>query len=306
MMRTMPRVCANGIELEYEEIGSGPVVLLVMGIGAQLVYWPDAFCERLAARGYRVIRFDNRDVGLSTKIHGVRVESIFRMLARHLAGLPIQAPYTLDDMADDAVGLLDALRISRAHVVGVSMGGMIAQTMAIRHPSRIMSLVSIASHTGDRRFMITGPRAAWALLSKPPKNRDEAMDRAEKFYRTVGSRGFPIDVPGLRARAARAYDRCAYPPGFARQMAAVLASGSRTKSLRKIRVPALVLHGTDDTMLRPAGGQATARAIPGARLVMVKGMGHDLPEGAWPIVIDAIHAHVRDTRPSRPPRRNVL
>jgi pimeloyl-ACP methyl ester carboxylesterase len=292
----MVRARANGIELEYEEIGEGPPMLLVMGIGAQLVYWPDGFCERLAARNYRVIRFDNRDVGLSTKLEGAGVPRVFRLMARALAGLKVAAPYTLDDMAGDTVGLLDALGIDRAHVVGVSMGGMIAQTMALRHPKRMLSLTSIASNTGDRRHMLLDPRAARVLLGKPPKSREQAMDRAEAFYRAVGSRGFALDIAALRSRAARAFERCLYPPGFARQMAAVLASGSRTKVLGKVRVPTLVIHGSDDTMLRPSGGRATARAIPGARFVLIEGMGHDLPEGAWSLLIDAIDAHARNAR----------
>lgn len=277
------------IDLAYEDVGSGEPLVLVMGIGAQMIYWPDDFVQALVDRGFRVVRFDNRDVGLSSKINGVRVPSIQKALARFALGLPLTAPYTLSDMAQDIVGLLDHLELESAHVVGASMGGMIAQTFAIEHPERLRTLTSIMSHTGDRRFMFgTHPRAARVLLAKSPRSRQEAVDRAEEFYRVVGGRGYPFDIEGIRTRAERAYDRCFYPAGFVRQMHAILASGSRTTALQRLTAPALVLHGSDDPLIRPAGGRATARAIPNATFHLVRGMGHDLPRGAWPEIINAI------------------
>lgn len=283
------------IELAYEILpptdssaGETRPLVLVMGIGAQLIYWPDAFCTRLTDRGFTVIRFDNRDVGLSTKLEGRRAPPLQTMISRVVAGLPIAAPYTLLDMADDLAGLLDHLGIERAHVVGASMGGMIAQTFAIAHPHRVRSLVSIMSHPGGRRYMLSSPRALRALLMPAPRSREEAMDRAEAFYQVVGSRGFERDVATIRERAGRAYDRCFYPPGFLRQLAAILASGSRREALRFVRSPAAVIHGSDDPLIPPRGGRATARALPNAELHLIEGMGHDLPEGAWPTIIGAI------------------
>lgn len=284
----MPRAAVNGIELEYECFGTGPTILLVMGIGAQLIYWQDAFCEQLAAEGFRVVRFDNRDVGLSTKLEHLGCPPVRKMLTRSFVGLPIKAPYTLLDMADDAVGLLDALGVERAHIVGASMGGMIAQTIAITHPHRVRSLTSIMSNTGDRLDWVGSIKGLRTMLQPPPRNRAAAIDRAEEFYRVVGSTGFPFDVDGVRDRAGRAYDRCFYPKGFARQMLAILATGSRTGALRFVRVPTLVLHGSADPLIPPRGARTTARAIRGAKLEIIDGMGHDLPRGAWSRIVDSI------------------
>jgi len=295
----MPRVAANGMELYYEALGQGEPLVLVMGVGAQLLYWPDGFCEQLADRGFEVVRFDNRDVGLSGKCGGAKVPPLPKMVAGALLGLPLDVPYTLADMADDTAGLVTALGHERAHVVGVSMGGMIAQTVAIRHPDRLLSLTSIMSHPGDRRFMVGQPKALRVLLGKPPRTREEAADRAEAFYRAVNGKRFPLDVDMVRTRSARAFDRCFYPPGFARHMGAILASGSRTAALRHVAVPSLVVHGSDDPLIRPAGGRATARAIPGARFELIAGMGHELPEGVWRPVIDAITAHARRASQTR-------
>ena len=289
----MPKAKANGLELEYEIIGEGEPLVLVMGIGAQLIYWRDEFCERLAEQGFSVIRFDNRDVGLSTKLNGQNAPSFRELVARRLVGLPIRAPYTLADMADDTAGLLDALGIERAHVVGASMGGMIAQTMAIIHPHRMMSLCSIMSNPGDRRHLLSSPRAMKALLQPAPNNRDEAMDRAAAFYAVCGSTGFPRDVEAVRERAGRAYDRCYYPQGFVRHMAAIFATGSRREALKFVRTPTAVIHGSVDPLILPAGGRATAAAIPDSRLHIVEGMGHDLPEGAWSQIIDVIRSNAR-------------
>ncbi len=284
----MPLVSANGIELCYEERGTGEPLVLVHGIGAQLVYWRDELLDALAAAKFRVICFDNRDSGLSTKLDGTRAPPLADMLARRVLRVPIRAPYTLFDMADDVVALCDGLGIDRAHVLGVSMGGMIAQSVAIRHPHRMKSLVSVMSHTGDLAHLVSSPRALGVLLGKAPASRDEALTRAEEFYRTVGSTGFALDMASLRDRAARAYDRAFYPQGFARHLAAILASGSRTQALARVRVPSLVVHGTADPLVRAKGGRDTARAIPSARLLMIEGMGHDLPEGAWPTLVSAV------------------
>lgn len=282
-------VQVGDIDLEYDERGEGDPLVLVMGIGAQMIYWQDDFCDALAARGFRVIRFDNRDVGLSSKLEGQRGTPMRQALVRYALGMPLSAPYTLSDMAHDLAGLLDHLHIPSAHVVGASMGGMIAQTFAIEHPERTRSLTSIMSHTGDRRFMLSShPRAARVLLDKAPTSREEAMERAERFYRVVGSHGFELDIAGTRERAARAYDRCFYPAGFLRQFLAILASGSRSKALRGLRVPTLVLHGSVDPLILPAGGRQTAALIPNAAFHLVEGMGHDLPRGAWPTIVNAI------------------
>ncbi|MFP6683493.1 MAG: alpha/beta hydrolase [Polyangiaceae bacterium] len=292
----MPRAQANGIDLEYECIGDGAPLLLIMGIGAQLIHWPGGLCERLVAQGFKVIRFDNRDTGLSTKIEGAPTHKTWTMVTRGLLGLQVEAPYTLDDMADDAVGLLDALNVERAHVVGASMGGMIAQTMALRHPDRLFTLTSIMSHPGDIKYAVGTPKSLLRLLAPAPTNRNEAMDNAIAFYAATGSTGFEQDEVMIRTRAGHAFDRCFYPQGFKRQMAAILASGSRSQALKYLRVPTLVIHGSADCLIRPAGGRATAQAIPGAKLEIVEGMGHDLPEGVWPLVVAAISQHAQPQR----------
>ncbi len=284
----MPVAAANGIDICWEETGAGEPLVLVMGIGAQLVTWDDAFVADLAGRGFRVIRFDNRDAGLSTKLDPRRAPPFGQMVAARVLGRAIDAPYRLEDMADDIAGLCDALGIDSAHVVGASMGGMIAQTMAVRHPRRVRTLTSIMSHTGELRFLLGKPRAMRALLGGPARDRREAVARAEAFYRLCGSTAFPLDYDGLRDRAGRAYDRSYNPAGFARQMAAILASGARTAALAGLRIPALVIHGTADPLILPSGGRATAHAIHGARLELVDGMGHDLPRGAWPRILDAV------------------
>jgi pimeloyl-ACP methyl ester carboxylesterase len=282
----VPRIHANGIELEYESLGKGEPLVLIMGIGTQMIAWPDDLCAMLAARGFRVIRFDNRDVGLSEKIHGERVGDIRKLMVRGLLGRPVAAPYTLIDMADDVAGLLDGLGVERAHVLGVSMGGMIAQTLAICHPSRVRTLMSIMSTTGQRRYGVGKLSAIRSLVGPAPRDRDEAVQRAEAFYRVCGSTGFPTDWDRVRDLAARAYDRCFYPAGFVRQMAAIVATGSRVHALRFVRAPATVMHGSVDPLIRPAAGRATARAIPGAKLRIIEGMGHDLPAGVWPAIAE--------------------
>jgi len=282
------KIRANGIELEYESIGEGEPLILIMGIGAQMIVWPDELCRMYADRGYRVIRFDNRDVGLSEKIDGARPGDIRRMMARSLLGLPVDAVYTLSDMADDVAGLMDALDIDRAHIVGASMGGMIAQTLAITHTARVRTLTSIMSTAGRRRHSFGKLSAIRTLAGPAPRSREEAIANAETFYNVCGSPGFPTDWERVRDTAGRAYDRCFYPRGFVRQMAAILATGSRYHALKFVRAPTTVIHGTHDPLIRPAAGRATARAIPGARLRMIEGMGHDLPEAVWPVLVDEV------------------
>ena len=288
----MPRAHANGIEIEYEEVGDAAdePMLLIMGLAAQLVLWDEEFCTALAERGYRVIRFDNRDVGLSTKLDHLGMPNLLAVMSARMLGQPVAAPYRVSDMAADSAGLLDALEIDAAHVVGASMGGMIAQTMAIEHPDRVRSLTSIMSTTGDPSLPPPAPEAGAVLLSPAPNGREEAIERAVRVFRTIGSPGFPFDEARIRGHAARSYDRCFNPAGAARQLTAVVASGSRKPELRSLRVPTLVIHGSRDPLIPPACGIDTAESIPGAELLMIEGMGHDLPREAWPRIVDAIAA----------------
>ena len=289
----MPVVRSNGIEIAYEERGEGEPLVLATGIGMQLVGWPDAFLDRLAARGFRVIVFDHRDVGMSTKLTAAGVPPVQRLIARALLGLPVEAPYTLFDMADDVVGLLDALGLPKAHLAGVSMGGMVAQAAAIRHGARWKSLVSLMSHPGGKLLTISKPYAAMALLGKLPRTREEAIQRQVEFFRTVGSPGFARDDSLVREAAGRAYDRSFNPPGFARHFAAILATGDMRSRLRDVKTPTLVLHGADDPLVRPSHGKDTAKNIPGAKLRIIDGWGHDLAVGVWDLLISAIAEHAK-------------
>ena len=288
----MPNVAANGISIEYEEFGDrgGRPMLLIMGLGAQMVLWHEDFCKQLAACGHHVIRFDNRDVGKSTSLDHLGVPNVVAVFGAILTRQPIKAPYLLRDMAADAVGLLDALGIDRAHVVGASMGGMIAQALAIEFPSRVLTLTSIMSSTGNPELPPATPAAMSVLLAPPPTSRDEAIERSVTVFRTIGSPGFEFDEPEVRRRAALSFDRGFNPAGTVRQLVAVLASGSRTEALKAVRVPTLVVHGKDDPLVPFAAGQDTAAAIPGARLLAIAGMGHDMPKAIWPQLIDAISA----------------
>jgi pimeloyl-ACP methyl ester carboxylesterase len=279
------RAAANGIEIVYETIGdpSKPPLLLVMGLGMQLIHWDRELCERIAGRGFWVIRFDNRDAGLSTQI-GAPVPN----LARAMTGLRIDAPYLLDDMADDAFGLLDHLGIEAAHLVGASMGGMIAQTMAIRRPERVLSLTSIMSTTGERRVGRPKLRVWSVLTRRAPTGKDSYVEYFVRMFKLIGSRGFPVDEERLRELAAATHERGHHPAGTGRQLAAIMASGDRTERLRQLRMPVTVFHGRSDPLVPFRGGRATAEAIPGARLVAIPGMGHDLPREVWPQLVDAI------------------
>jgi pimeloyl-ACP methyl ester carboxylesterase len=277
---------AGDVELAYETFGDpeDPAVLLVMGLGTQMLGWHEDFCEQIAARGFHVVRYDNRDVGRSTVLRDLPAPTVAQLLRRSKKA----AGYTLDHLADDGAALLDALGIERAHVVGASMGGMIAQTIAIRHPRRVMSLVSIMSNTGARLTGQPWPKTYPVLLSRSPADRDEYVEHTVRLFGLIGSPGFERDEEDLRRRAGRSFDRGRNPAGVARQLAAIIASGNRTKELRQIRVPTLVIHGTADRLVSPSGGRATARAIPGARLELIEGMGHDLPRAVWPRLVDGI------------------
>jgi pimeloyl-ACP methyl ester carboxylesterase len=303
----MPRASVNGIELEYDTFGdrSAPPLVLVMGLGAQMILWEDDFCRALADRGFFVVRFDNRDIGKSTQLDAAGVPNVFLAMQAALAGKPVESPYTLADMADDTVALMTALGIERAHVVGASMGGMIAQTVAMRHPQRLLSLTSIMSTTGDPTLPPATPEAMQALLTPPPTDREGNVARTVAAWKVIGSPGFPFDEPRMRALFELAFDRGYHPNGVARQLAAIMASGDRTASLRSVTVPTLVIHGDADPLIPVAGGRATAAAIPGATLLVIAGMGHDLPVGTWAPIIDAIQAHATRTEESTHPKQAV-
>ncbi len=276
----------NGdIELCYETFGdpSDPAVLLVMGLATQMVGWDEDFCAAFAERGYHVIRFDNRDIGRSQRMTGP-VPTTRQLLLRDKR----VARYTLDDMANDGFSLLDHLGIERAHIVGVSMGGMIAQTMAGRHPERVLSLVSWMSNTGARWNGQPSLRMYPVLLKAPPTDREGYIKHAVWVFSRIGSPGFAPDLETLRRVAGQSFDRGINAAGSLRQLAAIIASGDRTPLLHKITAPTLVIHGLRDKLVPLSGGRATARAIPGARLLTIEGMGHDIPRAAWPRILDAI------------------
>ena len=275
----------DGVELCFETFGDpeAPAMLLTMGLATQMLGWHEDLCAELADRGFHVIRFDNRDVGRSQRMDGA-VPSIVQLLRRDKRA----ASYTLDDMAGDGAGLLDHLEIEAAHVVGASMGGMIAQTMAARHPDRVLSLVSWMSNTGSRWSGQPSP-LIWPILVKPPpRGREQYVEHAVRVFSKIGSPDFARDNDDLRRIAGMSYDRGLNPAAGARQLAAIIHSGDRTPLLRTITAPTLVVHGSKDRMVPASGGRATARAIPGARLLIVKGMGHDMPRAAWPQILDAI------------------
>jgi pimeloyl-ACP methyl ester carboxylesterase len=282
----MPNVTANGIQIEYESFGdtSNPALLLIMGLGAQMIVWDTEFCQQIADRGFHVIRFDNRDVGLTTHFDDAPTPNVMAAMM----GDTSSASYKLSDMAADAAGLLDALRIPAAHIVGASMGGMIAQTFAIEHPDKTLSLCSIMSTTGDTAVGQPASEALELLISVPPQTVEEAADRAVLAAKVIGGKRYPIDEERVRARAAEGWNRNHDDVGMARQLVAILASGDRTLGLREVTVPTLVIHGVDDPLVTPSGGEATAKAIPGAELLNLEGMGHDLPMPLWPRIVDAI------------------
>ncbi len=291
----MPFAKANSTELCYDTFGdpTGRPLLLIMGLASQMILWPEAFCGALAEAGHFVIRFDNRDIGRSTWIEDAGKPKVVRAGLRARLGLQVDAAYTLDDMADDSVGLLDALGVHRAHVCGVSMGGMIAQTMAIRSPSRVASLTSMLSSTGHPWRAQPTLRAARVVLRSRGRTGADYLEHQLALWRTIGSPGFPFPEAEIRARSKRAWERGLSSAGVARQLTAIMASGDRTRALRKVSVPTLVVHGTKDPLIPVRGGRATAAAIPKARLHVFEGMGHDLPRGLWPQIVDLLANHTR-------------
>lgn len=278
---TVLKVPANGLQIACEVTGEGAPLLLIMGVGAQLVHWPDGFVDALASRGLRVVRFDNRDVGESSWLDHLGRPDLRRGLARALLGWPAPAAYDLVDMADDAAALLDALGIARAHVVGVSMGGMIGQTLALRHAARVRSLTSIMSSPGGRRNLLARPRAVAALLRPPGRTEEAYVASSVHLAARIHGRGFALDRDEAAQQARRAFARGVHPEGFARQLMASLSHGDRSEALRFVRTPTLVVHGDDDPLIPWRAGAATARAIPGARLEVIAGMGHGLPRALW-------------------------
>jgi pimeloyl-ACP methyl ester carboxylesterase len=281
------------MELEYDTFGSpsDPALLLVMGFTAQLTAWDEQFCRIFADAGFHVIRFDNRDCGLSTKLDG-QVADVGAVMAAVLSDQPAPpVPYTLSDMAADAMGLLDHLGIERAHVMGASMGGMIVQHIAIEHPHRVRSLVSVMSMPGEPEVGQPSPEAATALLAPPPTDRQDYIDSAPKWM--IWQSKKYRDEAKVKQNAARDFDRSFYPEGSTRQLAAIYASGRRTAGLQQLDCPTLVIHGRDDTLITPSGGERTAELIPGAHLLMLSDMGHDIPEPLWPVFTDAVISHMR-------------
>ena len=289
----------NGVEIAYESFGdpSDPTILLIMGLGMQMLGWDEEFCELLVARGFRVVRYDNRDIGLSTKVGGGPPNVLAGAI-----GLTRSSRYTLSEMALDAVGLLDHLGVDRAHLVGVSMGGMIAQTLAARHSDRVASLCSMLSGPGGRRRSVM-PRMSviGILLARPPVERNAYAAHVAKIFTRIGSPGYPADFERLRERALLMYDRSYYPTGSARQLMAIMASGDRTAELREIRCPTLVIHGKADKLIPSSAGEEVARAIPAARLELIEGMGHDLPAALWPRLVRSIADNAARAKPESVP-----
>jgi pimeloyl-ACP methyl ester carboxylesterase len=291
----MARLKANGLEIEYEVHGDqkNPPLLLIMGLGAQLITWDDGFVDELVKRGFYVIRYDNRDSGLSTKMEAAGPADIAAAYAGN--GQPA---YTLDDLADDAVGVLDALHIPAAHIVGASMGGFIAQLVAINHPDRTLSLISIMSGPGGHDAIPPTPEAGAFLVRAPGPTRKEIITLGVESRRVLAGVDNPFDVDAERAKVERAYDRSYYPLGFGRQLVAILASHSRIPALKSVKVPTLVVHGADDPLVPPENGRRVAAAVPGARYLEFAGAGHNLPPSTWGDVADAITEIARQASPA--------
>ncbi len=291
----MPNITANGIQIEYETFGSPAdrPLLLIMGIWLQMIIWDERFCQDLASRGHYVIRYDNRDVGLSSKFDKGGTTDVIGIMEKILSGDKSHVPYTIEDMADDGAGLLDALGIPCAHICGMSMGGMIGQTMALRHPSHVLSLTSIFSTTGNPKLPLPEPDVLSAFFAPFPAQRSAYIGSAvERFKMIAGSR-FPFDEEWCRGKIAASYDRCFYRQGNGRHFLAILAQNNRKDALASIGVPTLVIHGTEDPLFSVEAGEETADSIPGAQLLLLKGVGHDVVThgGAWPQIVEAITAH---------------
>lgn len=293
------RVQANGIAIEVEDSGADgsqagrPVVVLIMGLGMQLIAWPDAFVQALVDAGYRVVRFDNRDIGLSRHFDDLGVPNLMWESVKHRFGMNVRAPYTVHDMAADTLGVMDAVGVARAHIVGVSMGGMIAQRVALAAPARVLSLASIMSSSGAR--YLPGPKAQvlQALFSRPEGTSEAAIvDHYVKLFRVIGSPGYPMDEAALRERVLRATRRSVHPAGTLRQMTAIAADTRRADELARIKTPTLVVHGRADPLVPLACGQDTARRITGAKFHVVDGMGHDLPPGVVARLLEYLLPHL--------------
>lgn len=299
----MPQISANGISIEYESFGreTDPTVLLIMGFSAQMTMWPVKFCEGLAAKGFRVIRFDNRDVGKSTHLSHFGAPNVPELMAKLVSGQPVAAPYQLDDMAADAVGLLKALDIPHAHIVGASMGGFITQIVAARYPHHTLSMVSIMSSTGNRSLPQGKPEALAAITQPPASNsREDRIAAGMRAWRVIGSPGYPATDDELREIVSREVDRVPYDPaGVARQMAAIVAAAPRNEILKSVSCPALVIHGGDDPLVPLEGGKDTAASIPGCRLVVVPRMAHDFTNALVPVYLEHVGGFLEEVERRR-------
>ena len=299
----MPQVKANGLSFEYESFGSptDPAIMLIMGFSAQMTMWPVELCEGLASRGYRVIRFDNRDIGFSSKLESAGQVNVMDAFMKAASGQPIDAPYKLNDMAADAAGILDALGIANAHIVGASMGGMIAQLVALNHPQKTRSLTSIMSSTGRPGLPPAKPEAMAVLTEAPPADRDGRIAAAKKVWRIIGSQPvYAASDDELHAQAVREVDRTPYyAPGVARQLVGILASPPRHDMLKNVKAPTLVIHGADDPLVPIEGGKDTAASIPGARLRIIPGMGHDFTSKLVPVYLREIADFVAEVDAKR-------
>ncbi len=287
----MPNVIANGIQIEYDTFGNSsfPVLLLIMGGGSQMIYWEAEFCDLLADKGLFVIRFDNRDIGLSTKFEDAGIPDMMAVMK----GESVTPPYTLEDMADDAIGLLDALGIEKANICGASVGGMIAQVVSYRHPERVLSLTSIMSSTGNPALPQIKPEILAEVYKPVPDEREAYIEHNVNMWRKLWSPGFQFEEKRLRALMEESFDRSYYPQGMARQSAAVMAHGYQKTSIASIKAPTLVIHGDKDPFMPVEGGKETAELIPDSKLLIIKGMGHDIPKGTWPIIVDTISDHIK-------------
>jgi pimeloyl-ACP methyl ester carboxylesterase len=290
----MSRVHANGIEIEFDNFGSskGRPLLLIMGLGTQMIAWPEAFCRKLADKGHFVVRFDNRDIGLSSKMEDGGVPDIMASISAAMEGGVVVAPYTLSDMAVDAIGLMDALGLKKAHVCGLSMGGMIAQTMAIECPDRVLSLISMGSSTGEVTLPDPTPEVMEVIFSFPPQEREANIRHRTNVFKVFAGGSDKFDEAMEREISALSYDRGFYPEGFARQFVAILSSGNRKPALNSVKNPTLVIHGAQDPLALLDHGRATAEAIPGAELLVVEGLGHGLSyPDLWDEIVESMTAH---------------
>ncbi|MEQ1755634.1 MAG: alpha/beta hydrolase [Micropepsaceae bacterium] len=294
----MPQIKANGLNFEYETFGAkaDPTILLIMGFSAQMTMWPVELCQGLAGRGYQVVRFDNRDIGLSEKLKSAGEVNVMEAFMKSASGQPIESPYQLNDMAADAAGILDALHIEKAHIVGASMGGMIAQLVAVNHPHKALSLTSIMSTTGRRDLPPSRPEALAVLTQPAPVEREARIAHTMKVWRIIGSQPvYAADDEELRRIATGIVDRSPYDPaGIARQLVGILASPPRNEILKNVKVPALVIHGADDPLVNVEGGKDTAASIPGARLKIIPGMGHDFTSKLVPVYLREISDFVAE------------